>query len=154
MPESFESEPLPSNPAPKIQPSPPATVKVSGAKAHTQSRPVTKQAVTAFSTLDLAVQHQFVDATLYVWVDEKLALTRTLHGGSQKRLVVFNGVRGVDSETLKIPAGEHIVRLRALSADRTIDLSKTLSAEFVGGDSKSLQVTFEKHNTLMRLTWQ
>jgi hypothetical protein len=81
-------------------------------------------------------------------------LTRTLHGGSQKHLVVFNGVRGVDSETLKIPVGEHVLRLRALSADRTIDLSKTVSAEFVQGDDKSLQVTFDKHNTAMRLSWQ
>jgi serine/threonine protein kinase len=117
---------------------------------HASARPV----IVGSSTLDLAVQHQFVDATLYVWVDDKLTLTRTLHGGTQKHLVVFNGVRGVDSETLQIPAGSHVLRLRALTADHTIDLSKTTSAEFVGGDNKSLQVTFDKHNTQMHLTWQ
>ncbi len=119
-----------------------------------QGHHATKPVIVASSTLDLAVQHQFIDATLYVWVDDKLTLTRTLHGGSQKKLVVFNGVRGADSETLKIPAGEHVLRLRALSADRTVDLSRTVSAEFVGGDDKQLQVTFDKHNTSMRLTWQ
>jgi serine/threonine protein kinase len=134
------------------QPAPPVA-KAARAKAHPQHH-AAKPVVAAFSTLDLAVQHQFVDATLYVWVDDKLELTRTLHGGSQKHLVVFNGVRGVDSETLKIPVGEHVLRLRALSADRTIDLSKTVSAEFVQGDDKSLQVTFDKHNTAMRLSWQ
>jgi len=132
----------------------PAVAKAARTKAHPQTHNAAKPVVTAFSTLDLAVQHQFVDATLYVWVDDKLELTRTLHGGTQKHLVVFNGVRGVDSETLKIPAGEHVLRLRALSADRTIDLSKTVSAEFVQGDDKALQVTFDKHNTAMRLTWQ
>ena len=106
------------------------------------------------SNLDLAVQHQFKDATLFVWIDDRLALTRPLHGGNQKRMVVFNGVRGVDSETLKIPAGRHALRVRALSSDETIDLSKTISAEFVGGGEKSLQVTFDKHNTAMHLSWQ
>jgi hypothetical protein len=113
-----------------------------------------EQIVVPLSTLDLAVQHQFKDATLYMWVDEKLTLTRPLHGAIQKRLVVFNGTRGVESESLQIPAGRHVLRFRALSSDQASDLSKTISAEFIGGDVKSLQVTFEKHNTAMRLAWQ
>lgn len=113
-----------------------------------------KPAISPTSTLDLAVQHQFKDATLFVWVDDKLALTRPLHGGAQKKLVVFNGIRGVDSESLKIPAGKHVLRFRALSTDQTVDLSKTVSAEFVGGDTKSVQLTFDKHNSAMRLTWE
>jgi serine/threonine-protein kinase len=110
--------------------------------------------VVPLSNLDVAVRHQFKDATLFVWVDDRLALTRPLHGGLQKRMVVFNGVRGVDAETLRIPAGRHALRVRALSADETIDLSKTVTAEFIGGGEKSLQVTFDKHNTAMHLSWQ
>jgi serine/threonine-protein kinase len=115
---------------------------------------VAKQIVVPTSTLDVAVQHQFKDATLYIWVDDKLELTRPLHGGAQKKLVVFNGIRGVDSETLTIPAGKHLLRFRALSTDQTIDLSKTVAAEFVGGDTKSLQLTFDKHNTGIHVAWQ
>jgi hypothetical protein len=113
-----------------------------------------KQVVVPSSTVDLAIQHQFKDATLYVWVDDKLTLTLPLHGAAQKKLVVFNGVRGVVSETLKVPAGRRTLRFRTLSTDRTTDLSKTLSAEFIGGDTKTLQVSFEKHNSIMRLNWQ
>jgi len=113
-----------------------------------------KQIVVPSSTLELAVQHQFKDATLYVWVDDKLTLTLPLHGAAQKKLVVFNGVRGVTSETLKVPAGKRVLRFRALSTDQTVDLSKTLSAEFVGGGTKSLAVSFEKRNSSMRLAWQ
>jgi serine/threonine protein kinase len=116
--------------------------------------PAAEQIVVPLSNLDVAVQHQFKDATLFVWVDDQLALKRALHGGAQKRMVVFNGIRGVDSETLRIPAGKHVLRLRALSSDETIDLSKTVSAEFIGGGEKSLQVTFDKHNTVMHLIWQ
>ena len=112
------------------------------------------QAEKSPSNLDLAVQHQFKDATLFVWVDDQLTLTRPLHGGAQKHMVVFNGVRGVDSETLKVPAGKHSVRVRALTSDESIDLSKTITAEFVSGGERSLQVTFDKHNTVMRLSWQ
>jgi len=113
-----------------------------------------KQVVVPSSTLEMAVQHQFKEATLYVWIDGKLVLTRSLHGAMQKKLVVFSGTHGVDSETLTVPAGKHELRVRALSADQTIDLSRTVSAEFVGGGEKSLQVTFDKRNTAMRLAWQ
>jgi serine/threonine protein kinase len=104
--------------------------------------------------LDLTVQHQFKDATLFVWIDDKLALTRPLHGAAQKKLVVFNDVRGVESDSLKVPAGRHVLRFRALSSDQTIDLSKTISADFVAGDGKSLQITFDKRNSAMKIAWQ
>lgn len=125
-------------------------------KLHNPSKNVrtTAEVVIPSSTLDIAVQHQFKDATLYLYVDDKLMLTRALHGGVQKKLVVFNGIRGVESETLKVPAGKHMLRFRALSTDQTTDLSKTVSAEFIGGDTKALQVTFDKHNTVMRIAWQ
>jgi hypothetical protein len=121
---------------------------------HAPAVVVEKQIVVPLSTLDLAVQHQFKDATLYVWVDDTLTITRSLRGAAQKHLVVFNGLRGSESETLKIPAGHHVIRVRALSADQTIDLSRTVSADFVGGGDKSLQVTIDKHNTVMRLNWE
>ena len=104
--------------------------------------------------VELAVHHQFKDATLSVFVDDKLALTRPLHGGTQKRLVVFNGVRGMDSETLKVPAGRHQLRFQVQTPDRTVNLSKTVSAELIGGGDKTLQITFDKRNTAMHLEWQ
>ena len=130
---------------------PKATVRKTVSKA---PHPQPKQIVVPLSTIDLSVQHQFKDATLYVWVDDKLELTLPLHGVTQKKLVVFNGVHGVISQTLKVPAGKRVLRFRALSTDQTVDLSKTLSAEFVGGDTKSLSVSIEKRNTAVRLTWQ
>jgi serine/threonine-protein kinase len=139
---------------PKAQPTPTQAPALKVKRVATKAPAPPKQIVVPSATLDLAVQHQFKDATLYVWVDDKLELTRPLHGGAQKKLVVFNGIRGVDSESLKIPAGSHQLRFRALTADQTVDLSKTVSAEFIGGDTKSLQLTFDKHSTTMHLNWQ
>ncbi len=113
-----------------------------------------KQIVVPQSTLDLAVQHQFKEATLFVWVDDALMLTRPLRGATQKHMVVFNGLHGAQSETLKLPAGKHVLRIRTLSADETIDLSRSVSAEFIGGGEKALQVTIDKHNAVMHLSWQ
>lgn len=151
---SSKLTPQEQNAPPKVVqtvPKTPAPVRKTASKT---SRTVAKPILVPLSTLELAVQHQFKDATLYIWVDDKLALTLPLHGAAQKKLVVFNGVRGITSETLKVPAGKRVLRFRALSTDQTVDLSKTLSAEFVGGDTKSLSVSFEKHNSAIRLNWQ
>jgi len=155
------SEPVSSapRPAPKRALHKTATKRLStsNAAATPTTAPVAeaKSIVVPLSTVQLAVQHQFKDATLTVYVDDQLTLTQPLHGGAQKRLVVFNnGVRGAQSETLRIPAGQHLLRLRAQSADQTVDLSKTISADLAGGDDKTLTVTFDKHNTAMHLAWQ
>jgi predicted Ser/Thr protein kinase len=113
-----------------------------------------RETVVPLSTVELAIRHQFKAATLSIWVDGKLALSRPLHGGAQKRLVVFGGVRGAESETLQVPAGPHEIRFRVQTEDHTVDLSKTISASLIGGDEKTLEVSFEKHNTAMRLGWQ
>jgi Protein kinase domain len=112
------------------------------------------QVIVASSTLDVAVQHQFKDATLYLWVDDQLMLKRPLHGNAQRKMVVFNGVRGVDSEIVQVLAGRHVLRLRTVTADQTTDLSKTIAGDFIGGSEKALQVTFDKHNNAMRLNWR
>lgn len=113
-----------------------------------------KLVVAAPSMVELSVRHQFKDATLTVWVDDQLALTRPLHGGTQKKLVVFSEVHGMDSETLKVPSGKHMLRFRVQTGDQTVDLSKTISADFIGGDDKTLIVTFDKRNAGMHLEWQ
>ncbi|HLW84113.1 MAG TPA: protein kinase [Candidatus Sulfotelmatobacter sp.] len=106
------------------------------------------------ASLDLAVRHQFRDAILSLWIDDKLTLTRPLHGIVRKHLIVFNGVHGANSETVQVPSGAHVIRLRAQSADQSIDLSKTISVAFTSGDTRTLQVTFNNHNTAMNLAWQ
>src|ERR1700722_7329230 len=116
--------------------------------------PAPKPAAVPASTLELAVEHQFKEATLFVWGDNELLLTRPFPGGSQKKLVVFKGIHGLETESLKLPSGTHQLHFRAQSADQTVDLSKTISADFAPGDDKTLQITFDKHNAEMHLTWK
>jgi hypothetical protein len=137
-------------PAAKAPTAPKTAVKRPKSSAPTP----TKEVVVPLSTVELTVRHQFKDATLSVWVDGKLTLTRQLHGGTQKHLVVFNGVRGSESETFQVPAGKHMLKFRTQTADRTVDLSRTISADLIGGGDKTLDVTFDKHNTTMQVEWQ
>ncbi|MFZ1006469.1 MAG: protein kinase [Candidatus Sulfotelmatobacter sp.] len=109
--------------------------------------------VVAQSTIEVAVQHQFKEATLWVWIDDNLALTRPLHGGTQKHLVVFKSVQGTDAEPLQVPTGTHTLRIRTQTADQSIDISKTISGTFAAGDDKTLHITFDKHNAGMHLVW-
>jgi hypothetical protein len=124
------------------------------AKKNSSAPQPAKEVVIPMSMVEVAVRHTFKDATLTVYVDDTLTLTRPLHGGTQKHLVVFGGVRGMDSETLKVPAGKHVLRFRTQTGDQTVDLSKTISADLIGGDDKTLLITFDKHNTAMHLEWQ
>ena len=60
----------------------------------------------------------------------------------------------MQTESLQIPAGKHALRVRVQTADQTVDLSKTISADLVGGGDKTLAVSFDKHNTSIQLDWQ
>jgi serine/threonine protein kinase len=155
---SDTAEPAPTHLPPSTSENPAvvkATTVAPSVKTRRSSAPSPrKQVVVPLSTVELEVRHQFKDATLFVWVDGKLALTKELHGGTQKRLVVFTGVRGSQSETLQVPAGKHALRVRAQTPDQTVDLSKTISADLVGGGDRTLAVSFDKHNTAMLLAWQ
>jgi len=111
------------------------------------------QPVAAQSSIEVAIQHQFKEATLWVSVDDNLALTLPLHGGTQKRLVVFKSIQGTEAEPLQVPAGTHTLRIRAQTADQSINISKTISGTFAAGDDKTLHITFDKHNTDMHLVW-
>lgn len=146
------------SPAPPNAASRPATPTASAKPPARKNRATSplprKEVVVPLSTVELRVRHQFKDATLSVWVDGKLTLTRELHGGTQKRLVVFSGVRGSESETLQVPAGKHVLKFRAQTADQTVDLSKTISADLIGGGDKTLAVSFDKRNTSMLVAWQ
>src|SRR5262249_9595120 len=89
---SAQATPTVAVPAPAQSPAPKTAAKKSSAKTPREPKQIVvpKQVVVPTSTLDLAIQHQFKDATFYVWIDDRLELTRALHGGAQKKLVVFN----------------------------------------------------------------
>ena len=153
------AQPAPAATAPVRSPGPAVTANVADKPAQLRNLVQTSSAPrhlrpASTASLDVSVEHQFKDATLSLWIDNKLTLTQPLHGTNRKHMIVFNGIYGVHSNTVQVPLGAHVIRLRAQSADQSVDLSKTISGAFTEGDIKTLQVTFNNHNTAMNLIWR
>ena len=104
----------------------------------------------ADSNLEIRVDNHFSDATLALWIDDKLAYEHPLHDGHKKHLVLLGG--GV-KETVTIPlaAGEHALRVEVRSPSEQYDQSKTVEGEFPKSGEKILSISFEKHTREMRV---
>jgi len=104
----------------------------------------------ADSNLEIRVENHFSDATLALWIDDKLAYEHPLRDGHKKHLVLLGG--GV-KETVTIPlaAGEHVLRVEVRSPSEQYDQSKTVAGEFPKSGEKILSINFEKHTKEMRV---
>jgi hypothetical protein len=67
------------------------------------------------ATLEIEVDHNFTEAHLSLWVDDKLTYTRVLKGTDKKRLGMFHHVEGHFIHALQVPAGKHRLRVRVTS---------------------------------------
>ena len=100
------------------------------------------------ASLLIAVEHQFPEANLFVWIDDHLAYTRPLHGTVKKHLVVFRGIQGYRSDAVQLAPGKHRVRVRVRSSVKAYDQSKTVAGNFVSGHENMLRINFAKHGEM------
>jgi hypothetical protein len=94
-------------------------------------------------SLQLQIEHQFSDATMWLWVDGKLLLTQTLQGESKRKLGLFHDIHGYDSGNLQLPVGEHVVRVRVASSDG-FDVSSRIAASLNAETPGTLRVKCDK----------
>ena len=106
------------------------------------------------STLRISVEHHFGTANLSVWIDEKLTYSYPLRGAVKKRMLLFRGVQGYFSDSLEVAGGEHLIRVRVLSADNSYDQSGSIRGSFAPGSEKVLTTQFDRNNRGMRLSLQ
>jgi eukaryotic-like serine/threonine-protein kinase len=106
------------------------------------------------STLRISVEHHFGTARLSVWIDEKLTYSYSLRGAVKKRMLLLKGVQGYFSDSVEVPGGEHLIRVRVLSADNSYDQSGSIRGTFAPGSQKLLTTQFDKNNRGMRLSLQ
>ncbi len=105
------------------------------------------------ASLHIKCLHGFRAAELSVWVDDDLAYTRTLTGGVKKRLGVFETVQGSFSETIRVPAGRHVVRVRVSSPDEGYDQTKEIDGELVQDGRRTLDISFAGRSNDLYLAW-
>jgi eukaryotic-like serine/threonine-protein kinase len=106
------------------------------------------------STLRISVEHHFGTAYLSGWIDEQLTYSYPLRGAVKKRMLLFKGVQGYFSDSVEVAGGEHLIRVRVLSADNSYDQSGSIRGSFAPGSEKVLTVQFDKNNRGMRLSLQ
>jgi hypothetical protein len=104
--------------------------------------------------LDIQVRHHFAKAKLSLWIDKKLAFSRSLRGKSKNHLLVLQDVQGFETAKVQVLAGAHSLRVHGQSDEGSFDESKTIVANFVEGREKTLLVDFGKRNGEMRLALQ
>ncbi len=102
----------------------------------------------ALSTLHLRVEHHFPAAEVWVWIDDKLAYSHSLGGKMKKHLVIFKGVEGFESDSLRVPAGDHQFRVRVQSEDKSFDKSATVAGSLPQDGERALHIACEKHKPL------
>jgi len=106
------------------------------------------------STLRISVEHHFGTAHLSVWIDEKLTYNYSLRGTVKKHMLLLKGVQGYFSDSVEVASGEHLIRVRVLSADNSYDQSGSIRGSFGPGSEKVLTTRFDKNNRGMRLSLQ
>jgi serine/threonine protein kinase len=102
--------------------------------------------------LDIQIQHRFAEARASVWLDDRLIYTRSLHGDTKTRALLFRRVEGRESETIVVPTGKHKVRVRIQSAADHYDQSKTVDGAFTRHKQNTLEIVCGKKPGDLQIT--
>jgi hypothetical protein len=104
----------------------------------------------ADSTLNIHIEHRFSSADLSVWIDDKLAYDRPLHGQVKKRWIPFQmDVREI--ETVRLAAGKHRIVVRVRSTPDKYEQSASILGSFAKDHPSILKINFERQGNAMRL---
>jgi len=88
----------------------------------------------------VTVHHPFADATLTVWVDNKLAYRHALHGEPHKHMLLLKNVQGDFSGNFNAPAGEHVLRVQLTAPADGFQRTETLRTAFRKNQPTTLAV--------------
>ena len=104
----------------------------------------------ADSNIEIRVENHFSDATLAIWIDDKLAYEHPLRDGRKKRLLLLGG-GAKETVTIPVSAGKHTLRVEVKSAAEQYDQTKSVAGDFPKGGETILSINFEKRTKDMRV---
>jgi hypothetical protein len=99
----------------------------------------------ALATLRLRIEHRFAEAEVFMWIDDNLAYRHTVGGIVKKRMVVFKGVEGHQSDVVRVAPGEHRFRVRVHATDDSYDQTGTISSTLPDEGERQILIQCEKH---------
>ncbi len=97
------------------------------------------------ATLRLRIEHRFAQAEVFVWIDDKLAYNQTVDGIVKKKMVLFKGVEGYQSDSIRATSGDHRLRVRVHASDDSYDQTASISASLPHEGERQLLIQCEKH---------
>ena len=104
-------------------------------------------------SLEFSLQHHFIEAEVWVWVDNSLVFTGTAHGESKKKLLVLHGgIEGKEFHEIRFPGGEHEVKVRVSSKTDQYDESGTIRSTFLESQRPVLDIRCNKKGIELKLS--
>ncbi len=103
------------------------------------------------TTLEVQSEHSFLSAELSLRVDDDLVYEGGL-AGVEKRRFFRKTVQGSFSESLRVPAGERVVRVRVHSDSEGYDQTSETTVEFQENQTQRLVIQFRGRRNL-NLSW-
>jgi serine/threonine protein kinase len=94
----------------------------------------------AHSTLHIRVEHRFPSAAVLVWVDDQLAYKDSSDGTVKRRMGLFKAIKGYKSDSLRVAAGEHKIRVRVQSSDNAYDRSASITGMVPANAERELRI--------------
>src|SRR4051812_13346910 len=100
--------------------------------------------VASSATLTVAGRHSFRQAEVSIWVDGDLKSKFEVSGSSKKKLGVFQKVDGSFSRSLRVGAGEHMVRVQVRSLTDNSDVIRQCRASVASGSESTVYVNADR----------
>jgi serine/threonine protein kinase len=135
------------------QPSQAATTEAAIGKSTTTNKTSVSQRL-GNETLQIQIQHHFMEARVSLWLDNRLLYTHSVHGDTKTRAHMFRRVEGIHSASIAVPAGKHTLRVRIQSVTDHYDQSKTIGSEFIGNSQKTLEIICDKKHGELKVSLQ
>lgn len=112
----------------------------------TTSREKLPRSTPRLAVLDVVIDNHFVDAKLFVWVDDNLVLQNALRGEVKKRFGLFRQVDGENYRRINVPVGNHRIAVRIQSVSSGFDGRATAKASFQDDRPTMLTINCEGTN--------
>lgn len=104
------------------------------------------------ATIEIRCSHDLGAGVLTILIDENEALEAELIGSVQRRMGVFRRTEGIFTGRVRVPIGEHTIRVRIRSEDERILSSREVRGSFTQGENRSLTITFDSRSGGMRIS--
>jgi hypothetical protein len=114
-----------------------------GSKPNSGHRIVSNQ---SDARLLVNIEHQFREANASIWFDQRLVYERTLQGTAKSRAVLFRRTVGTQSDTMRVPAGTHLLKVRVRAPAEGYDENRTLTVQLPSNQEQTLRIICEKKN--------